>query len=331
LVNQNFVPVALKAALVNNPPAGIEGAFIREISRSKPAPQGICVANSSGKALAWVLGFDNNAQVPRFLDHCLSRNKEIDSSKATVPTERFRLFPSRPLPTATDINAKLPPLVMHGKNEYCVATPEKEQGTLVAKVWGRRLDKDKVPLKNCVLQENYIEDVFDISNLLQQEVAVLAKKNKSFRLPESFVKQVVSYAYLGQLDVRPVYSPVPEARSKEHHLELWAEPSIMKGKGRRWIIKGKSDVETSRLTPENGAQSHHRISLNWEGYIDLSGENIAQLGLWATGQEQLQWGNRNLQLIKEPAVTHLMAGRYINVDSPVRYGIIGKPVIKKQK
>ena len=327
MVNQKFVPVALKAALVNNPPAGIEGAFIREISRSKPAPQGICVVNSSGKALAWVLGFDNNAQVLKFLDYCLSRNKEIDSPKASVPTERFRLFPSRPLPAAPDRNAKLPPLDMHRKN----AAPEKEQGTVVAKVWGRRLDKNEVPIKNCILQENYIEDIFDISNLLQQEVVALAEKNKPFKLPESFVKQVVSYAYLGHLDVRPVYSPVPEARSKEHHLEFWAEPSIIKGKGRRWLIKGKSDVETSRLTPKNGAQSHHRISLNWVGYIDLLGENIAQLGLWATGQEQLQWGNRNLQLIKRPAVTHLMAGRYINVDSPVRYGIIGKPVIIKQK
>ena len=32
-INDQFVPVALKAALVNNPPAGMEGAFLAEISR----------------------------------------------------------------------------------------------------------------------------------------------------------------------------------------------------------------------------------------------------------------------------------------------------------
>ncbi len=323
--------MALKAALVNNPPAGIEGTFIREISRSKPAPQGICVANNSGKALAWVLGFDNDAQVPKFLNYCLSRNKEFASPKTSIPTARFRLFPSRPLPEAPDINTKLPPLVMHGKNQHCVATPKKERGTLVARVWGRRMDKDGVPVKNCIPQENYIEDVFDITNMLQQEVAVLAKKNMPFRLPKTFVKQIASYAYLGQLDVRPVYSPVPEARSKEHHLELFAEPATIKGNVRRWLINGKSDVESNRFTRHNSAQSHHRVFLNWTGYMDLSGKNIVQLGLWATGQEQLQWGNPNLQFIKEPAVTHLMAGRYINLDSPVRYGIIGKPVSKEVK
>ncbi len=47
-VSQEFVPVALKAALVNNPPGGPEGRFLREIGRSKPSPQGICVANSAG-------------------------------------------------------------------------------------------------------------------------------------------------------------------------------------------------------------------------------------------------------------------------------------------
>ena len=67
-VNAQFVPVALKAALVNNPPPGLEGKFLAEISRSKPAPQGVCVANASGKVLAWALSFDDDTQVPKFLD-----------------------------------------------------------------------------------------------------------------------------------------------------------------------------------------------------------------------------------------------------------------------
>ncbi|HYF00840.1 MAG TPA: hypothetical protein VEJ18_18100, partial [Planctomycetota bacterium] len=57
-VNADFVPVALKAALVNGAPPGAEGDLYREIGRSKPAPQGIAVANASGKVLAWALMFD---------------------------------------------------------------------------------------------------------------------------------------------------------------------------------------------------------------------------------------------------------------------------------
>ena len=46
-MSREFVPVALKAALVNNPPAGPEGDLYREIRRTRLAPQGICVANSA--------------------------------------------------------------------------------------------------------------------------------------------------------------------------------------------------------------------------------------------------------------------------------------------
>ena len=38
-VNADFIPVALKAALVNGPPNDEEGLLYREIERSKPAPR----------------------------------------------------------------------------------------------------------------------------------------------------------------------------------------------------------------------------------------------------------------------------------------------------
>ncbi len=46
-VNADFVPVALKAALVNQPPDGEEGLLYREIGRSKPAPALWRVAGNS--------------------------------------------------------------------------------------------------------------------------------------------------------------------------------------------------------------------------------------------------------------------------------------------
>ena len=53
-VNADFVPVALKAGLINNPPDNDEGRLYREIGRSKILPQGVCVVNSAGKVLDWV-------------------------------------------------------------------------------------------------------------------------------------------------------------------------------------------------------------------------------------------------------------------------------------
>ena len=72
-VNAGFVPVALKAGLVNNPPNDEEGRLYREIGRSRPAPQGICVVNSAGKVLDWALMFDDDKSVLAFLDHSARR------------------------------------------------------------------------------------------------------------------------------------------------------------------------------------------------------------------------------------------------------------------
>ncbi len=75
-VNEEFIPVALKAAMVNNPPRGIEGALYAEIGRSKPAPQGICTVNSDGKVLAWALSFDDDRSILKFLDHVSDRYRQ---------------------------------------------------------------------------------------------------------------------------------------------------------------------------------------------------------------------------------------------------------------
>lgn len=72
-VQADFIPVALKAGLVNNPTNDLEGRLYREISRSKPAPQGICAANSAGKVLSWALSFDNDRSVLAFLAHIRQR------------------------------------------------------------------------------------------------------------------------------------------------------------------------------------------------------------------------------------------------------------------
>ena len=111
-VNADFVPVALKAGLVNNSPPGDEGRLYREIARSKPAPQGICVANSAGKVLDWALMFDDDESVVAFLDHSLARYREFPDARRAVPAERYMRFPSHKMPDVPDTRAELPSLAM---------------------------------------------------------------------------------------------------------------------------------------------------------------------------------------------------------------------------
>ena len=114
-VNAEFVPVALKAALVNNPPNDPEGRLYQEISRSKPAPQGICVVNSAGKVLDWALMFDDDESVLAFLDHALKRFRDHPDAKRPVAAERYMKFPSMKLPDVrggrnASSSPRLPPI-----------------------------------------------------------------------------------------------------------------------------------------------------------------------------------------------------------------------------
>ena len=93
-MNADFVPVALKAGLVNNPPYDEEGRLYREIGRSKVLPQGICVINSASKVLAWATMFDDDKSVLAFLDHCSQRFAQFPGAQKPFPAERYPKFPS---------------------------------------------------------------------------------------------------------------------------------------------------------------------------------------------------------------------------------------------
>ena len=123
-VQADFVPVALKAALVANfPPNDEEGQLYREISRSKPAPQGICVVNTAGKVLDWALMFDDDQSVLDFLDHCRQRFAKYPDAKQAVDAERYMKFPSAKLDDIADTNKPLPVLDRHPQGKHCPGTP----------------------------------------------------------------------------------------------------------------------------------------------------------------------------------------------------------------
>ena len=127
-VKAEFVPVALKAALMNNPPAGVEGAFLAEVNRTKAAPQGMVAANRAGKVLVWALSFSSSDDIPRFLDYVQERALLYPDDAVPVVTKRFMRFPKEPLPDVADAGTALPTARLHGEGEWCPATPPKVRG-----------------------------------------------------------------------------------------------------------------------------------------------------------------------------------------------------------
>jgi hypothetical protein len=157
-VNADFVPVALKAGLVDYPPDNTEGRLYREIARSRIFPQGICVVNSAGKVLDWVFLFDDDQSVLAFLDHARKRFAAFPDSSKPVSAERYLNFPSQKLDEIGDNGKVVPIIKRHAEGESCPAKPRLQQGTLIARVFGRALDGNGKPVADTVHQENYVED-----------------------------------------------------------------------------------------------------------------------------------------------------------------------------
>jgi hypothetical protein len=197
-IQAEFVPVALKAALVNNPPDNEEGDLLGEIGRSKHEPQGICVANPAGKVLAWALMFDDDKSVLSFLDYSLKRFVQYPDAKRSVAAERYMKFPSMKLEDVADTRQPLPAIGRHRKGQYCPGKPPLPPETVVARLFGRALDRDSKPVVDTVRQEHYVEDRFDISVAMQfQLVRALANASgPRFRLPDGLARLLVSHAYL---------------------------------------------------------------------------------------------------------------------------------------
>jgi hypothetical protein len=331
-VNADFVPVALKMDLVNFPPDDEEGRLCREIGRSKIVPQGICVVNSAGKVLAWTVAFDDDKSVLAFLDHCLTRFAQFPDAKKPVAAERYGQFPSHKVADLAD-NGKVPVIIdRHPEGKHCPAKPPLRKGTIIARVFGRALDKDGKLVSNTVPQENYVEDRFHVPVAMQEALAkALADAGtERFLLADDLARLLVSHAFLGQLDVNPL-AEARDGKGALKHCEFWAQPVGAGGKGPvRVRVEGKSEAAGGTSDAGRGGDRafwRHEVKLTWEGIIELEGKRMSRLLLVARGSEKLKWGNKNLPKLKGQAdLTVLVAGHAIDLSCGVRYGIIGAPV-----
>ena len=326
-VKADFIPVALKAGTVMNPPDTPEGRIYRHIHETSPAPQGICVLNSAGRVLDWALSFDDNDSLVEFLDYCIKRYGEVPGAEKPVVAERFMRFPSRKLPDVPGARETASVPEGHPEGERCFAEFLYPEGTLLGRVYGRAF-KDGKPVPDKLRQEEYMEDRFEISVFTQEELARAAKESggERFRLPNGLGRIFVGNAFLGMLDVNPI------AGIRKIDVEFWGRTTETKDGRTRISLVGRSDV-AGGMNQDGDVRSDgrvwsHDVALTWEGSIELEGSRITDLVLVARGREKLKWGNARMKLIGEPDVAHLMAGHPIDLDTDVRYGLVGRPVPK---
>jgi hypothetical protein len=128
------------------------------------------------------------------------------------------------------------------------------------------------------------------------------------------------HAYLGELDVRPLESPVPNRSTDKNVIEFRVKKS-----GDRWAVEGHTAVAASDTGRHgDGASFEHEVTLDWTGYITTKDGRITDLVLSARGTERVKWESKGFGDSND--VSRLPAGRPYNFTSPVRFGIIGAPV-----
>lgn len=325
-INTDFVPVALKAALVNRPPNDEEGLLYSEIERSKPAPQGICVVNSTGKVLNWVLSFDDDSSLLAFFDHAKERYAKFPDAKKPLTAEVYGKFPSQKRKDVKDSGKVLPVLDRHPDGKHCPAVPPLRKGTVAVRLFGRALDKDGKPVADTVRQENYIEDRFNIAVPTQEKLAKVLADTGAERvtLPLEVTRQWVKQAYMGVLDVQPLDNP---GRNLSNNGELkkciFAATKVGTGQGPMlWRVEGESEVFIDEKMANGGPGDMHEVKLKWHGFIKMDGTRMTRLVLSAGGKEKIKFNSPRSKNGNEVAL--LPGGHRVDMDGEVRYGFLGE-------
>jgi Spy/CpxP family protein refolding chaperone len=113
-----------------------------------------------------------------------------------------------------------------------------------------------------------------------------------------------------------------ENKGEWKRCELWARRVHSGKETALWQIDGQSKVVSAVAINGKGV---HNVKLRWEGYIESKSGHAQHFALSARGSEKLQFANNDnsLRNINAAEVAFLPAGRPIDVEGGVRYGIVG--------
>ena len=326
-INADFVPVALKAALVNRPPNDEEGLLYREIVRSKPAPQGICVVNSAGKVLDWTMSFDDDKSLLAFFDHAKERFAQYPDAKKPVTAEVYGSFPGQKRQDVVDSGKVLPVLDRHPDGKPCPAEPLLRKGTVAVRLFGRALDKDGKPVADTLRQEHYVEDRFHITVQTQEALAKAFNAGEGrIALPLELTRQWVKQTFMGVLDVQPLDNPGGgrgELKKCDFAAQRVASRVASAPGVTLWRVEGESDVFVDKLATGD-ADDMHEVKLRWHGFLEMDGNRISRLVLSARGNEKLKFNSGRGPNQNE--VASLPAGHRVDMACEVVFGILGEPV-----
>lgn len=313
-INQNYIPVALKARNMNRPPLGIEGRIYQQLKRTSPAPQGIAIMNSAGKPLCWSLMFDNDQEIPKYFDYGLKLYQETPDSNIEA-TRRFQRYPSEPLRDIPSDDEKLVIPPGHENGEACPGIITSQNGAVLTRVVGRATNESSI-----LKQENYVEDRFEISTELQELFIKSAGEHESakgFELPQSLAHLLASNAYLGCLDMNPLGGAQIRAQTDLSTINLHAkidpaDPTLFQ-------ITGSTHVKGSADRKGVSHDWEHEVILEWYGFFQISDQQITRIVLNAAGSERIYWPAGSSE---NPAAS-LPGGSPIKLSTGVRYGFIG--------
>jgi hypothetical protein len=299
-----------------------EVKVFRSLYRSQVAPQGMCVVNAGGQALAWAMNHEDNEDILSFLDYGLERFRKNPDGQLPVTTERYMHYPRQRLEDyKTEVRTSpIPP--GHRDLEGCPWWTLRPRGTVVARLFGRALDKDGKPKTDTVRQESYTEDGFDIAVKTQERLFRVLADAETARvmLPLELTREWVKHAYMGVLDVQPLDNPGP-SKGELKKCDFWAQKAGT-GKGpTSWRVEGESEVFIDDKMTHGIPGDMHEVKLKWQGFIQMDGDRVTQLVLSAGGQENLKF----------QSALHKPGECRFDLAGAVRFGVLGEPVTPDKK